>query len=83
MLWRYVIRRIPIIFRCNSQNIPPRIFIGLPRVWKAWSYNQEKCNLHKCVILSQTKNIEKVLFKFLLWEFVHLCVLFQVIKVII
>ena len=29
-------------------------------------YNQEKCNLHnKCIILSQTKTIEKVMFKFL------------------
>ena len=28
-------------------------------------YAQEKCNLHKYVILSQTKTIEKVMFKFL------------------
>ena len=31
-------------------------------------YDQEKCNLHKCIILSQTKTIEKVMFKFLFFE---------------
>ena len=39
--------------------------------------DQEKCNLHKCVLLSQIKNIEKVMFKFLFWEFFHLFVLFE------
>ena len=29
-------------------------------------YDQEKYNLHKCLILSQTETIEKVLFKFLI-----------------
>ena len=27
-------------------------------------YDQEKCNLQKCVILSQTKTNEKIMFKF-------------------
>ena len=41
-------------------------------------YDQEKCNLHKCIILSKTKTIEKVMFKFLFfWEFV---LLFGLIK---
>ena len=38
-------------------------------------YNQEKCNLHKCVILSQTKNIEMVMFVSFLRIF-HLYILF-------
>ena len=33
-------------------------------------YNQEKCNLHKCIILSQAKTIEKVMFKFI---FLRIC----------
>ena len=42
------------------------------------SYGPGKHNWHKCVILSQTKNIEKVLFKCcFLVEFVHLFVLFK------
>ena len=34
---------------------------SIERLLFSWSYDQEKHNLHKCVILSQTKNIEKVL----------------------
>ena len=30
-------------------------------------YGPGKYNLHKCIILSETENIEKVLFKFLFW----------------
>ena len=40
-------------------------------------YDQEKDSLRKCVILSQTKNIEKALLKLLLGEFVHLFDLFK------
>ena len=45
--------------RCTWQNVSPRLFI--PKVGKGWSFDQEKHNLRKCVVLSQTKDIEKVL----------------------
>ena len=50
---------------------------SIGRVSFSWSFDQEKSSLHRCIILSQTKNIEKVLFKFLSEEFVHLLYLFK------
>ena len=34
----------------------------------SWSYDQDKSSLQRCVILSKTKSIEKVLFKFLFFQ---------------